>query len=290
MRKLVIIIFWLFAITFFNSNADEFRIMSYNIRYDAKEDYAIDCGWENRKENLLKLIKFHKADIIGIQEALIHQLVYIDSSLIGYSRIGVGRDDGKNKGEYSAIYYNNYKFQVIESGNFWLSETPDIAGSIGWDAAITRIVSWAKFKANSDGNEYLVFNTHFDHKGLKAREESAKLLINKIQDIRNQYRKHNDKLLPVIITGDFNTQPGTEPYLIINDKFKDAFEVSKNGNYGSDGSGWGFIVCEVKEHKRIDFIFLSDDFIVLNHAILTDSFNGKYPSDHLPIITTITPN
>lgn len=285
MKKILIlsfVIIILFALS--TSFAKEIKIMTYNIKYDDPKDYNIGCGWNERKQNLAGLLLYHAPEIIGLQEPLLNQLLFLDSMLVKYSRVGVGRDDGKEKGEFAAIYYLKENFDLIKHGNFWLSQTPQIPGSIGWDAALTRIVTWAKLKFKRNGKEFYVFNTHFDHKGTKAREESAKLLISRIDELlKNEINSH----IPVIITGDFNCLPASIPYSIITEKFFDTFELSKTGNYGPNGTGWGFLVCESKIDNRIDYIFVSKGIEVLNNAILTDSFNQRYPSDHLPVISTI---
>jgi len=154
----------------------DINVMTFNIRYNNPNDGINQ--WENRKDNVCGIIKKYHADIVGVQEALFDQVTYIDDQFPKFEFIGVGRDDGKKSGEFSAIFYDSSRFKKINSDNFWLSETPEIPGSLGWDAACVRIVTWGQFRDLKTGKSLFVFNTHFDHLGKKARIESAHLLRN----------------------------------------------------------------------------------------------------------------
>ena len=198
-------------ITFFVINIHAFsqttKIMSYNIRYDNAND-GIN-KWDNRKAEVYNLIERYKPAIIGIQEGLHHQITYLNSSLTHYKFIGVGRADGKLKGEFNPIFYNTSIFSVIKTKTFWLSKHSDTI-SVGWDAALKRICTYALFENNITRERFWVFNTHFDHIGVKARELSAKLILNKIESL-------NKDGLPVIFMGDLNSEPTSKPIKILND-------------------------------------------------------------------------
>ena len=189
------------------SYAQEVRVMTYNIRFDNPADGV--NAWPNRKTKVFDLLKEYDPDILGIQEALEHQIKDIITALPDYDFIGVGRDDGKTKGEYSAILFKKSKFTVSAPNTFWLSETPTVPGSKNWDAAITRVATWARFKASGSKKEFYVLNTHFDHIGKEARKKSAELIRKKASELKGA---------PVIITGDFNCTRQDDPYKIMMEK------------------------------------------------------------------------
>ena len=230
--------------------SQELNVMTFNIRYNAKNDSL--NAWPYRKDNVTSQIKFHTIHILGVQEALHEQVMDLRQSLSQYRHVGVGRDDGKTKGEYSAIFYDTTKLKLIESSTLWLSLTPDVPGSKSWDAAITRIITWAKFTDTRSKKTIFVFNTHFDHIGKEARKESAKLLKRKVKEIAGNN--------PVIIMGDFNSRPSDEPIRILvdstdKDKFIDTKAVSLLPHYGPQGTFNGFTSKEIDD-EPIDFIFL----------------------------------
>jgi endonuclease/exonuclease/phosphatase family metal-dependent hydrolase len=178
------------------------RVMSFNIRYDTPSDGA--NGWPNRKDWVASLIRFHEADAIGVQEALARQLTDLDARLPGFARVGVGRADGKAAGEFSAIFYRTDRLELIDSGTFWLSQTPEVAGSKGWDTAIERIATWARFRDRQSGCRFVHLNTHFDHMGEEARRESARLIRRRLVTLSGG--------LPYVVTGDLNAAPTSVPY------------------------------------------------------------------------------
>ena len=182
-----------------------FRIMTFNIRYNNPADG--ENAWSHRKGLVKSVIQFHQANIFGVQEALKEQMSDLENSLPEFSWFGVGRDDGKEAGEYSAIFYKKDRFDLLEHDTFWLSETPDILGSMGWDAACVRIVTWGHFKDNISGKDFFHFNTHFDHRGEAARENSCELVVKKIKEIADE--------TPAILTGDFNFPPSSPLYSIL---------------------------------------------------------------------------
>ena len=200
MKKLAGIILILFS-CFFVSAQTEIKVMSYNIRLDVKSDG--ENQWEKRKDKVAGLMNYYEPDFIGGQEVQHHQLTYLLENLKGYNYIGVGRDDGKEAGEYSCIFYKKDKFNVLQQSTFWLSPTPDTV-SKGWDAAIVRVCTYGLFKNKKTKQLFWVFNTHFDHVGKVARLESAKLIIKKMQEL-------NTKNYPIIFSGDFNSRPEAEP-------------------------------------------------------------------------------
>lgn len=266
-----------------SSDPEPVRVMSFNIRYDNPDD-GLDA-WPNRKDFVASTIQFHIADIVGIQEGLIHQLEDLDGFLEEFDRVGVGRDDGEEEGEFSAIYYKADRFEPVETGNFWLSETPEVAGSRGWDADITRIASWAHFKGKKNNEDFYTFNTHFDHRGTEARKNSAELIVRKITEIAGDE--------PVVLTGDFNTTEDREPYKILTAANRnnsslilyDGFYHSENGHHGPNSTSNGFE--EIRSDRRIDYIFVNKGFKVIHHGILADVREGHFPSDHLPVLAEI---
>lgn len=253
-----------------------FNIATYNIRYDAKKDTA--NAWEKRAPVIKGIVHFNEVAIFGIQEGLHHQVEALDSLLPNHAYVGVGRDDGAEKGEYSAIFYNQLEFEVLESETFWLSETPE-KPSKAWDASLPRICTWAVLKNKKTNTAIFVFNTHFDHIGKVARLNSAKLIHKKIKEIASNN--------PVLLMGDFNTEPGSNVYnTLVSNNFKDAFAISETPHFGPEASFNAFNFNEVPT-RRIDFIFVNEYFTVLKHAILNNNYNLKYPSDHFPVVAEI---
>lgn len=250
------------------------NIISYNIRLNTASD-GINA-WPNRKNNVKALVKFYDADILCVQEALPDQA---DDLLANsdFESVGVGRDDGMRRGEASSIYFNKNRFVKREGGTFWLSLTPDVP-SKGWDAALNRVCSWVKLYDKLNKKEFLVFNTHYDHVGVKARIESAKLIKQKIQEIAPK--------LPVVFTGDLNVTPDTEAIATIKSFLTDAKEISQQPHYGPDGTFNSFnFNSDLK--NRIDYIFVNKGFKVQKHATLTDSKDQRYYSDHLPVFARL---
>jgi len=252
------------------------KIMSYNIRYDNHKD-GIN-KWDNRKIEILALVNHYKPDIFGIQEGLVHQLHYLDDNLSSYSRIGVGRDDGNEKGEFCAIYYNNEKLSVTNESTFWLSQTSDRI-SIGWDASMERICTYGLFTNKITKQKGLVFNTHYDHIGNTAREESSRLILKKIKQI-------NTDDYPVILMGDFNAEPNSKPISIIEKEFEDGATVASNGIYGPIGTYTGFQKQTIPE-RRIDYIFVKGLKVMTYRHIDDRMKNNNYLSDHLPVFINV---
>ncbi len=256
-----------------------FDVMSYNIRLNSQSDIPGGNGWDDRKDWLTSLVRYHEPAIFGLQEVLLGQLEFIQEKFPDYTFSGLGRDDGIKGGEFSPIFYDNKMFELIDEGTFWLSETPEVP-SKGWDADINRIVSWVKLRHKSSDKEFFFLNTHFDHIGVEARKNSAQLIIEKVKKIAR------DK--PFILTGDFNVPDDSDPYKLLAAAFNDAKVVSQQGHYGPKGSWSTFAVCgDTKPDRRIDFIFVHNTIKVFKHAIISDSKEGRYPSDHLPVVAKI---
>lgn len=253
------------------------NVMTYNIRLDTSNDG--ENAWTYRKEALLQQIVNNKIDIFGIQEGLPHQVAYCDSVLVNYNYVGVGRDDGNSGGEYSAIFFNKNKFQVVKQHTFWLSETPS-KPSKGWDAAYPRICTYVLLKNKKSQKLFWVFNTHFDHIGIEARQESAKLIINKITEI-------NTNNYPVVLLGDFNLTEDSTVIQYLNSVYKDSKYVVQQKTNDTLGTFNGFNVQE-QSSNRIDYIFVSEQLIkVKKYQVLRQLVNGKYPSDHFPVIVNL---
>jgi len=250
--------------------------ISYNIRYDNAWD--VENSWAIRKNKIIKILAQYSPSIIGIQEGLINQVQYIDSCLINYNYIGVGRDDGKDKGEFCAIYFDTTRYIVLNKSTFWLSDTPNII-SVGWDAAMERICTYGLFKDIKTEEKFWVFNTHFDHLGDLAREQSSNLILKKIKIV-------NKQLLPIILMGDFNSIPDSSPVKIIKTELNDALQISLKDLIGPKGTFNGFN-ADILIEKRIDYIF-TKDLKVLSYKHINDRLdNNRHISDHLPVFIEI---
>lgn len=257
------------------------NVMTFNIRLNIASDSL--NAWPYRKDKLSSQVLYYKADILGVQEALHVQMTDLQTALTNYKYVGVGRDDGKNGGEYSAIFYNATRMDMLRNATFWLSQSPQVAGSKGWDADYPRVVTWAEFKDKKNGRSFFVFNTHFDHIGKVARRESAKLLLKAVDSIAGSKQ--------AIVMGDFNASPADEPIQIItnpSDKLHltDTKAVSKTPHYGPGGTFNGF-----KQHEEndqpIDHIFFNRNVDVYDHATISESWMGRFASDHFAVLTTI---
>ena len=254
--------------------------MTFNIRYNNPGDSL--NAWPLRKDILASQVLFHEVQLLGVQEALHGQIVDLKERLPNFKTIGIGRDGGE-KGEYSAIFYDSTRLQALGSATFWLSLTPEVVASKSWDAAITRIVTWARFRDRKTGKTFFAFNTHFDHIGKEARRESAKLLLQKVASIAGT--------TPAIITGDFNASPTDEPIRIIMDKrdplhLTDTKEISATPHYGPTGTFNGFGPKE-REDQPIDYIFIKGPWKVKKHATLSQTWSGRFASDHFAVLALV---
>jgi endonuclease/exonuclease/phosphatase family metal-dependent hydrolase len=254
-------------------------VMSYNIRVNVASDG--DNAWPHRADRVAALMKFHGADVAGLQEATDLQIQDLIDRLPEYEWYGVGRDDGGRGGEFVPVFFRRGQFEAIDSGTFWLSSTPEAPGSVGWDAALPRVTSWILLK-DLRGRQFFVFNTHFDHRGEMARAESARLLWRTVRSRAGD--------LPAIVMGDFNARPDAEPYRVMT-QARDGVEYLRDAAtvvtpYGPDLTFGTFEVGK-EQAGRIDYIFVTPGIGVVRTGILTDQLGGRYPSDHLPVLTEV---
>ena len=269
------LIFFLMTPRTFESN-DIHSVITYNIKYDDNSNG--ENSWNVRKDAMIELIHKHSPDILGIQEGLIHQVEFLDSKMSHHKYVGVGRDDGNKKGEYCAIFFNEKKYKLLEESTFWLSENPDKV-SIGWDAALERICTYALLKNIKDGNKIWVFNTHFDHVGNTAREESAKLLLEKIQML-------NINEDPVLLIGDFNAEENSKVIDILIQKLRDTKRDYEIEHIGPVGTFNNFLNNQ-EIIKRIDYVF-SKGFQTISHQHIDKKLeSGDHISDHLPVFVEV---
>lgn len=282
-----LILFMLFSLFSSTTQAQSntLNVMTFNIRLPAPQDGF--NYWPKRKELVASTIRYHEADLVGVQEAFRSQLDELMRMLPQYAWVGLCRTDGTRNpdpdNEFSAILYRTDRFELIRTETFWLAPNPSIVGAKGWDTAIPRIVTWARFKDKRTQKEFYHFNTHFDHVGKTARKESALLIKKQIATLAGD--------APVVLTGDFNCIPVDPPYRILTNEeapvLKDALYVSEMPHHGPV-STWtnGFQFPGVPD-RRIDYIFINDKVSVHKHAILSDNWSGRLPSDHLPVIAEI---
>ncbi len=271
--KLKLLIFLIIPVIAFSQTIN---IMTYNIRYDNPADG--DNAWNIRKESLAGQVQKYNPAILGIQEGLYSQVLYLDSCLTNYTYVGVGREDGKTRGEYSAIFYDTTRFIVLESSTFWLSKTPGKV-SVGWDAALERICTYALLQSRESGKKIWVFNTHFDHIGTKARKNSARLILQKIKTLA-------DSDIPVVLTGDFNSVPGSKPVKIICGQLEDSYAKHVEKNTGPDGTFNGFNK-DLPVDEKIDFVFVKNVQVLSCQHINEMRGDGFFISDHLPVLVSI---
>lgn len=257
------------------ASGESFTVATYNLRYNNPNDGA--DAWPLRREAVKALIRFHAFDVFGTQEGL-HDQIRDLAALDEYGQVGVGRDDGKQAGEHSAIFYRRDRFSVLRSGDFWLSETPD-RPSLGWDATCCkRLASWAQLRDAASGRTFHVFSVHFDHQGVIARRESARLMLRRISEIAGSD--------PVICLGDFNSTPDSEPIVTLRGALRDARQVSLAPPYGPEATFNDF-KWHVAPTARIDYIFVGRQFRVIRYGVLSDSRNQRYPSDHFPVVAQL---
>ncbi len=247
--------------------------MSYNIRLDVEIDGV--NKWDNRKEGLISLIKEQNPDVLGIQEGLPNQIKYLSKQLEDYNMIGEGRDGGDN-GEYSAIYYKSEKLRLEKAETFWLSETPYIP-SIGWDAALNRIATFGVFRIKNSNENLIVYNSHFDHIGTQARENSVSVILNHIKD--NDFINN-----AIIVMGDFNAEPNDVPIKLLAENLEDSFNSFPIEKPFGTFSGFDL---ESKLLNRIDYIFTKNIEVIEYRHIQKRLPNKLWPSDHLPIFISI---
>ncbi|WP_320018662.1 endonuclease/exonuclease/phosphatase family protein [Labilibaculum manganireducens] len=253
------------------------KFITYNLRYNNPGD-GVNC-WDARKANVVGLITKYQPDVFGTQEGLNGQITYLDSALTDYSYVGVGRDDGKQKGEYCAVFYKTAKYEVVKQATFWLSETPEEV-SVGWDAALERICTYLLLENKQSGERFYVFNTHFDHIGELARLNSSKLIYSKITE-------HNPEKYPCVLMGDLNLTPETAPIQYLSEVLDETKSLAGENCSGPQGTFNAFKHTEPVT-DRIDYIFISKgDGVVNQFKIIDDQIEERYPSDHLPVFVEV---
>lgn len=274
MKKLIV--FLIILIGIFSNAQENYSIMTYNIRLGSVDDG--ENHWNKRKQHLVDLINYYEPDFLGTQEGQSPQLNFIKENSPAYDLIGKPRTNDEN-GEFTAIFYKKDKFEIIEQNTFWLSETPDKI-SKGWDADYERIATYVLFKDKKTKKQIWVMNTHFDHIGKEARRNSALMILEKIKELKKK------KDVPVFITGDFNSVPTDEPIQFLTKELKDTRQISKSKPYGPEYTFTGFRFPK-DEIRILDYIFINENSKVeiLKHSIIDDFYgDGKYPSDHLPVL------
>lgn len=260
-------------------DGNRFRVAAYNIRYAAEADEQSGNGWDLRKGPLAEVILTHQFDLIGTQEGMGRQLTDLKGLLPGFDYIGHpygGKEDLHN----CATFYRAELFEVLDSGVFWFSETPDVP-SIGWDATDRRICHWTKFKAKKTGKAFYFFNVHFYWRLEVARMESGPLLVKKIKEIAGE--------APVICVGDFNSTVETSQIRAVKGLLSDAYDVSRTPREGVENTNLGGGIFQGISKNRIDYIFLTPHFEVEDYKVLSDTYKGdRYPSDHLPVTSLLS--
>jgi len=251
-------------------------IMTFNIKFDNPNDGV--NAWEQRKRSLVELIGRYKPDILGIQEGLYHQVEFINQHLSNHAYVGVGRDDGKKKGEYSAIYYDSTRFEFIAYQTFWLSGSPDRV-SVGWDAAMERICTYGAFRSKTSDDTLHVFNAHFDHVGNEAREMSARLILSKIEEFGLRDER-------IVVMGDFNAAPGSDPINVFQKELDYGHEISQSKFQGSAGTYNAFDKYKLLT-EPIDFIFTKHLEVFTYRHIEDRRENDLFISDHFPVIIEV---
>ncbi len=248
--------------------AQSYVFATYNVRNANRGDSIAGNGWGQRYPYIALQIQFNGFDIFGTQEAKHHQLEDLKKAMPKYDYIGIGRDDGKLAGEFSAIFYRTDKFEVLEHGDFWLS-TETTFPNKGWDAALPRICTWGKFRDKQTGFTFLFYNLHMDHVGVKARAESAKLILKKMKEFPTE--------LPAILTGDFNVDQNNESYTLLDQSgiMRDSYQIA-DLRYAPNGTFNGFHP-DRKTDSRIDHLFVTKEFSVQRYGILTDTYRSEAP-------------
>ena len=260
-----------------DSRKDAVKVMTLNVRYDNPRDSA--NSWPNRASIVYNFIRTEKPDVLGMQEVLENQYEYLDSLLKDYFSVGVGRSDGARAGEMNPVFFRKDRFDMTRTKTFWLSETPEVAGSQAWGAGLPRIVTWMELVDKKSHVHFFFFNTHFAHDSDSARVMSSKLLLGKVDTIASGF--------PFIITGDFNMHPDSKGYAILTGPaesvplLRDSFVISEKNPDGPLATTNGF--TDEKRPGRIDYIFVKDGLRVLSHKTTIKKERGIFISDHWPV-------
>ena len=255
-------------------SATSLSVMTFNMRYDNPEDGQ--NNWRFRRERVAGVIKAQEVDVLGTQELLSNQFNDLSGLLTGYQGVGVGRLDGVESGEYCAVFFRKDRFTLLDSGTFWLSETPEVVGSLGWDGACERIATWVVLR----DRELFFIDTHLDHVGQVARDEGVSLLMKRIETLSGGR--------PVILTGDFNSEPGSSVVAHVQKDgvLRDAKAIAAQRS-GTDWSFSDFGQIPEAERPLLDYIFVSGDIEAVRYEVLPDTFDGGYVSDHAPVMAIV---
>lgn len=258
----------------------ELNVMSFNMRYDNPEDG--ENNWQYRRERVARVIAANDVDLFGAQELLVGQLNDLKGLLPGYAEVGVGREDGAEAGEFNPVFYRTDRFELLDWGTFWLSETPEVAGSKGWDGACERLATWTVLR-DRDGRELFFINTHLDHMGEVARREGVSLLLGRIDSLSGGR--------PVVLTGDFNATPDSEviAHVLADSRMRHTRDVADV----REGASWSFAdYGSIPEAGRqlIDYVFVNDGLDVPMYRVLPDTLDGGYLSDHAPVLVKLQYN
>lgn len=258
-------------------SATSLSVMTFNMRYDNPEDGQ--NNWRFRRERIAGVIKAQEVDVLGTQELLSNQFDDLSGLLTGYQGVGVGRLDGAESGEYCAVFFRKDRFTLLDSGTFWLSDTPEVVGSLGWDGACERIATWVVLR-DRDGRELFFIDTHLDHVGQVARDEGVSLLMKRIETLSGGR--------PVILTGDFNSEPGSSVVAHVQKDgvLHDAKAIAAQRS-GTDWSFSDFGQIPEAERPLLDYIFVSGDIEAVRYEVLPDTFDGGYVSDHAPVMAVV---
>lgn len=258
-------------------SATSLSVMTFNMRYDNPEDG--ENNWRFRRERVAEVIKAQDVDVLGTQELLSNQFDDLSGLLTGYQGVGVGRLDGAESGEYCAVFFKKERFTLLNSGTFWLSETPEVVGSLGWDGACERIATWVVLR-DRDGRELFFIDTHLDHVGQVARDEGVSLLMKRIETLSGGR--------PVILTGDFNSEPESSVVAHVQKDgvLRDAKAIAAQRS-GTDWSFSDFGRIPEAERPLLDYIFVSGDIEAVRYEVLPDTFDGGYVSDHAPVMAVV---
>ncbi|MCM1484155.1 MAG: endonuclease/exonuclease/phosphatase family protein [Muribaculaceae bacterium] len=260
------------------------KVMSINVRYDNGHDGVND--WANRADRVARAISFYDADIVGAQEVLANQLADLRSRLPQYASVGLGREDGVAQGEFEPVFYRRDRFEPVDTGHFWLSATPEITGSMGWDGACVRMASWVRLRDRKSGGEIVALNTHLDHVGVEARRRGAALLVQRLDSLSEGGR------IPVIMTGDFNSSPSSEPIEVITSPERKGALKSARADaqivYGPAWSYHDFGKIPYADRELIDYILVSPTVQVRSFGVLAETDGDAFISDHCPILSVIS--
>jgi endonuclease/exonuclease/phosphatase family metal-dependent hydrolase len=276
MRKITLVVAALLSMLPCISSAQDqdreydLKVMSYNIRMGSAKDGT--NSWEFRYPATALMLEDQKPDVFGVQEAFNYQIRFIEDNFEDYDCVGVGRDDGKQKGEFMSIFWNKKTVKMIKWGTFWLSETPE-KPSMGWDAACKRTATWALMKDKKTGKQFYFVNTHLDHRGTEARKKGLELIVSRIAEI-------NPKGYPMVLTGDFNVKPDNAALKDLDSKMQSARKIAPRTDNHPTFNNWG----KIKPDMVIDYIYVSGFSACPEYHTVTEKYGTwKYVSDHYPI-------